>query len=74
MGQILVNGETIDLDGNSATAADLKRVAGVPASDWVMANMPTGKVQQLKDTDQLPAGVQDFTVTPAFTYGSAAQG
>lgn len=70
MGQIFVNGESIDLDQNITTAADLKRAAGVPSSDWVMANMPNGKVQQLRDNDRLPVSVDDYTLTPAFTYGS----
>lgn len=70
MGQIIVNGEIVDLDERTATAADLKNAAGTPSTDWVMANMPTGKVQQLRDTDRLPVGVNDYTITPAFTYGT----
>jgi hypothetical protein len=69
MGEYVVNGEVIDLRQDRPTAADLKRAAGSPASDWVMATMVGGQVQKLQDTEALPAAAEDLSIVPAFQYG-----
>ena len=69
MGQYVVNGEVIDLRQDQPTAADLKRGAGSPQADWVMATMPGGQVRKLQDADVLPAGAEDLSIVPAFQYG-----
>jgi hypothetical protein len=69
MGQYMVNGEVIDLREDAPTAADLKRAAGSPDGDWVMATMPGGQIVKLHDTERLPATAEDLSIVPAFQYG-----
>jgi hypothetical protein len=68
MGQYVVNGEIIDLREDPPTAADLKRAAGSPPGDWVMATMADGQIVKLHDTELLP-DAEDLSIVPAFQYG-----
>jgi hypothetical protein len=70
VGRYVVNGEVIDLSQDRPTAIDLKRAAGSPSGDWVMATLSGGQVHQLKDHDILPAEAEQLSIVPAFTYGN----
>src|SRR5436190_10458354 len=69
MGRYVINGEVVDLREDAPTAADVKRAAGSPQGDWVMATMPGGQVVKLNDTDPLPSEADDLSIVPAFQYG-----
>jgi len=69
MGKYVVNGQVVDLQEARPTAADLKRAAGSPAGDWVMATMPGGQIQKVEDMDVLPGQAEDLSIVPAFQYG-----
>jgi hypothetical protein len=69
MGQYMVNGEVVDLREDPPTAAALKRAAGSPTGDWVMATMSGGRIVKLHDTERIPVQYEDLSIVPAFQYG-----
>lgn len=74
MGQYLVNGELVEMRETNPTAEQLRTRAGGSERDWVMAAMPDGKIVKLDDAQALPKEAQDFSIVPAFEYGTTPPG
>jgi hypothetical protein len=64
----VINGEVVDLKVDRPTVADIKRAAGSPPGDWVMASLPGGQVEKLNDHEFPPDGAE-LSIVPAFQYG-----
>lgn len=69
MGQVVINGQVVDLREGPLTAADVKRETGSPSGDWVMATLPGGQIVKVPDNQTLPANFEDLSIVVPYEYG-----
>lgn len=69
MGQVVVNGEVIEVRGERPTGKAVKEAAHSPTNDWLMASMPSGELVQVRDHEQVPERAVDYVAVPAWEYG-----